>query len=342
MDELSTQKWSEVILESLTEIDDTTEKKFRAWFITINNYTSDEVETLKKEGRDEHCKYLVFQFEVGHECGTPHLHAFIYYKNPRVWPKKKFPRADIRVPMNNDNVIRYCTKSATRWDGPWEFGTRPKQGDRSDLEDLKDNIASGAMTVDQIVMTEPAKYHQYGRTLERIESIKNRDKFRNFMTDGEWVRGEPGNGKSEYAFQGYTPQTHFVVNMRDGGYWDNYTGQETVIFEDLKTPYELPWGELLTLVDCRPKTVKIKYKSPVPFLAKKVIITSVLTPAEVYGEYINGSSNDNLVQFNRRFSEIVVTDWIATRVREKQVVVRRPSAPTPRIEDGAQTSGGRL
>jgi hypothetical protein len=62
---------------------------------------------------------------------------------------------------------------------------------------------------------------------------------------------------------------------------------------------QLPFGELLDLVDKWPKTVKWRCQEYVPFMAKKVIVTSPHRPKDVY---INRCSDpDSMAQLLRRF-----------------------------------------
>ncbi len=86
-------------------------KKNRKWFMTINNYSKEELKlmtqfcTSKKE-------YIVCE-EIGEEKGIPHIHAFINCKNAVRWKtlKKMFPRARIEIGKGTgaDNLV-YCSK----------------------------------------------------------------------------------------------------------------------------------------------------------------------------------------------------------------------------------------
>ena len=83
-------------------------------------------------------RYLVYQLERG-DGGTPHLQGYVYYDTAKSLRsvKERFPRAHLEKARGSpaDNR-RYCTKSDTRVDGPWEFGQLPKQGKRSDFDSL--------------------------------------------------------------------------------------------------------------------------------------------------------------------------------------------------------------
>lgn len=91
----------------------------RAWFFTYNNPHKDAVGTLMH--KFSNIKY-VFQLERG-ESGTVHLQGCVRYKHPREnWPEIEIEWAkkiNWKRCRNWRASIRYCTKVATRIDGPW-------------------------------------------------------------------------------------------------------------------------------------------------------------------------------------------------------------------------------
>lgn len=186
-------------------------------------------------------------------------------------------------------AIEYCKK-----EGEWkEFGQKKAQGERTDLAVLRDEIIAGR-SVDDITMDQPEMFHQYGRTLSKIEDIVLRSKFRTEMTSCEWVYGPTGVGKSHYAFKDYDPKTHYVWKD-DNGWQDGYTGQEIVIINEFRG--QIAYSELLSLIDKWPHFLKRRCREPVPFLAKKIIITSSLHPRDCY---YNLSQRDSMDQLYRR------------------------------------------
>lgn len=193
---------------------------------------------------------------------------------------------------------RYCTKDDTSCGRRFEWGTMGgSQGKRTDLEQVRDQILSGETTTTEILMTDPMAYHQYGRTMERLQELRNRQVFRTWFTEGIWYYGPTGTGKSRRAFEGYNPDTHYALNVYDNGWWDGYNGHEIVIIDDFRG--NIPFAQLLTLADDTPGiTVRRRYGAPMPYLAKKLIITSSLHPHEVYR---NLQTNDRLEQIDRRF-----------------------------------------
>ena len=249
--------------------------------------------------------YIICGREECPKTGKLHDQGFIYFNSQRNaklnTSGKWFSRAlgkELGGNVHNemckgslDDNCKYCSKD----NNVREWGIRPKQGFRTDLEAVKDSIMNHEITVDDICVEQPNVYHQYGRTLEKLEDIALRKKYRTWMTEGVWLYGKTGTGKSHEAFKDFDPDTHYVL-PNDNGWWDGYKGQEIVIINEFRGG--ILFSELLDLVDKFPKSVKRRGREPVPFLAKKVIITSSLHPEEVYS---NISYNDKFEQFERRF-----------------------------------------
>jgi len=260
----------------------------RSWIVVINNYTEDDELLLK----NDNFSYLVYGYEIG-ESGTPHIQGYIEYKSTKLFKtmKNRYKTAHIEKRSGTPKQASdYCKK-----DGKFiEIGEINKQGTRTDLNSIKNEIINNETTVDDIVIQNPILYHQYGRTLNKIEDIVLRKKYRTWMTTCIWCYGETGTGKSHYAFTDYNPESHYIY-PNDNGWWDGYTGQETVIINEFRG--EIMYKELLDLIDKYPKNVKRRGREPVPFLAKNIIITSSMSPKEVYH---NLSQHDSLEQIYRR------------------------------------------
>lgn len=266
--------------------------KYRNFCFTVNNYTDVNIKFL-----DElKCKYLIYGKEVG-ESGTPHLQCYVMFKSQRSEKAVRKLLAPWHVEVANGSPMQnfeYCSK-----DGDFiERGDRPKgTGKRTDLIKVKNRIEEGT-SVDSLCMENPMLYHQYGRTLMKLEDIVLRQKTRTWMTKGIWYWGPTGVGKSHKAFEGFSPDTHYVV-PDDNGWWDGYTGQETVINNDFRG--EWAYNFCLQLTDKWPMRVKRRNREPVPFLAKTVIITSSLAPDQIFKRRF---SEDSLDQLYRRFEII--------------------------------------
>lgn len=280
--------------------------KNRNYLFTLNNYTDAEIELLKKI----ECNYLVWGYEVG-KSGTPHLQGFVAFHNARtirgITQDKAFKRAHLEESKKPLSAIDYCKKGEQSHEEWTEFGVKGpnyglnysgyefgefKQGKRTDIMETYEAIKNGK-SVDEVIWETPHMYELVHKSMNKLEDIRLRSLRRNFMTEGEWIFGPTGVGKSEYAFQ--YPNSY--VYPYDGGWWDGYAAQEVVVIDEFRG--QLPFNELLRMVDKHPNYyVRRRCREPMPFVSKKVIITSALPPWEVFK---NLSSDDSLNQLFRRF-----------------------------------------
>ena len=264
-------------------------RKSRLWWFTNFNLEFDYNAYMETSS----ATYIVVGREACPTTGKLHDQGFVYYSAQRGSMEQIARELGSTCKPCNGNLdqnMDYCTKD----NRVREFGIKPKQGNRTDLDGLAQRIMSGDITVDEITLENPAMYHQYGRTLNRVEDIILRRMKRTWMTTCDWVVGPTGCGKSHYAFEGFNYEDHYVY-PDDNGWWDGYTGQGTVIFNEFRGG--IPYSMLLDLIDKWPKTVKRRGREPVPFLARHIIITSVLEPHEVYH---NLAENDSMEQLGRR------------------------------------------
>lgn len=242
-------------------------------------------------------KYLIIGQEICPKTKRKHLQGYVHLNEAKTFSyikKHYFNRGEhfeVARGTHEDN-IKYCSK-----DGKYaEWGVKPKQGARTDLCAIKDELVSGETTIDEIVLERPDIYHQYGRTLNAIEERVMAGKFRTSMTRGIWLWGKTGTGKSHIALEKFTPETHYIV-PNDNGWWDNYRQQKYVVINDFRG--HISYNELLQMVDKWPYSVKRRGKAPLPFTSEFVIITSSLPPDKVYH---NRDEEDKIEQLHRRFN----------------------------------------
>jgi len=253
--------------------------------------------------RRHYPRYLIVGDEICPNTGKPHFQVAFFFTSERSYHKFKkllngrHIETCIAQALNNEV---YCNKEKIIL----EHGSRPSQGKRTDLIELKADLEEGKTTVDEITLMNPYAYHLYGRTLHRIEDILLRQRRRSFMTEGIWYFGRTGTGKSHAACLNSTPDSHYIVPIRDRGWWDGYTGQPIVVIQEFRG--QLTYGELLEMVDRYPYSVPRRNHQPVPFLAKTVIITSPTPPAECFH---NLAEDDNLDQLLERFNVIECTKY---------------------------------
>ncbi len=279
--------------------------KFVVW---NNDRTTDEMfEKLRGMQQKYEFSYIHFAQESCPTNGRFHIDGYYEYPTQRKWATetKKFIKTfgqgfgDLQTAHGTAGENMDYSGKETDFTS---IGTPAHgQGFRTDLLENRNDILEGRCTAEDIAIADPQRYHMYARTFHKIEDIALRKKYRTEMTKGIWYYGPTGVGKSHRAFEGFTPETHYVWK-NDKGWQDGYTGQSTVIINDFRG--ELPYNELLQLVDKWPHTLSRRGREPVPFLATKLIITSSLSPEQVYNRR---DVEDSLDQLKRRFLVVKLT-----------------------------------
>ena len=279
------------------------DKRHRAWCATIWDIDPPVF-------NPDTMSYLLYAPETCPETGKHHFQSYVH------WRHAKTMSACIRsldlqehpcvLPCkgsfaSNLNYIRgpYVSPDGTKtkpFNPDWaEFGRQPSQGARADLIALRDEMASGETNIEKLILDKPDMYHQYGRTLHAIDNQINVNKFRTEMTEAIWYHGPTGTGKSHRAFRGYHPSTHYIWCGQDKGWWDNYTGQDTVIMNDFRG--EIPYNQLLQIIDKWPFQVCRRGNPPRQFVSKRVLITCSRSPHSVFH---NRDEEDDIAQLLRR------------------------------------------
>jgi len=311
------QKWSEGNTKPLPK-----NLRTRKWVFT--SFLEDPPIHDEKKVR-----YLLYAPEECPTTGKKHWQGFAYFKNevsfktaqkslkclkqhfePAIADSMECQRSYIVGPYEKEGKVKPYNPQFV------EIGDPPNQGKRSDLNDLKDRILSGDTTCDTVICEDPIMYHQYGRTLDKLEDIRMSKVYRTEMTACDWYCGPTGIGKSHWAYKNFSPDTQYVV-PNDNGWWDNYKQQETVIINDFRG--HIPYNELLQMIDKWPYQVRRRGRAPLPFISKRVIITSSLCPEEVYH---NRDKEDKIEQLLRRIKVINEADIILLNKKEKYGILK--------------------
>lgn len=179
------------------------ETRSRGWCFTVQNYDDDDLAYVSSLFEDNvQCTYLIIGFEHAPRTGTPHLQCYIYYTNA----VNETTMMDLLYGYHfepqkagkNVKAYVYCMEEYEYI----EYGERPRQGHRTDLEVIKHDMHNGRP------MTEISKEYfsqwcQYRRafddykTLHKLEekfdtsiviySLKhNREARRQFFQDPEY------------------------------------------------------------------------------------------------------------------------------------------------------------
>lgn len=237
-------------------------------------------------------RYLIAGAEVCPTTKKTHWQCHVYSKDKISLKQaiKRLAPCHVEVSKDPEASIAYCKK-----EGDWvEFGELPKQGARKDLDLLVKQVISGEVKIDDIVSDNPDMYHKYGRTLERAFDIGCKRQKRDFMPKCIWLYGPTGTGKTRQVNDA-EPSLYWYPYEK-AGWWDSYTGQEAVIFDDFRG--QLPLNDLLRLCDRYDYCVTRRGRLPIPMMAKRIYFTSCKTPEQIYDK--EGNNGDSVAQLLRR------------------------------------------
>ena len=170
---------------------------------------------LKKMCEKYQMSHMIIGAEIAPTTGKNHVDGYYEYTAARKndTELKKFNRhlgkgwGRLIGPCNGSagENFDYSTKEGRM---TWQHGEPAKQGVRKDLVSAQAAINQG-VSVNTLTEENPELFHTYGRTLNKLEDLRLRKIFRTEMTEGVWLWGGTGTGKSHRAFEGYTPETHY-------------------------------------------------------------------------------------------------------------------------------------
>lgn len=248
------------------------------WCFTINNPAAELPDRLPRGAT-----FLVFQVERGERGGTRHIQGFIQFETKRRLSSvvatfegdyaRPQPRGHWELARGTPAQNReYCTKSTTREAGPFEFGAiSGGQGARTDLvECVKQVQATGN------AFSDPVLFAKYGSNLLKLAARVPPPMRPDLHV--VCIVGETGIGKSYSCWEAY-PQLYKPYFGNSGIWWDGYSGQEVVLFEEFCG--QVPLQKMLDLLDPYPCFVEVK-GGTARFCARVIILCSNEHPSSWY------------------------------------------------------------
>lgn len=257
---------------------------FRNFCFTLNNYTEEEITHL---GNGKWWKYLTYGKETG-EGGTPHLQGYCeLHKRTRFNTIKQYlPRAHIEPRRGTQSqAILYCHKEDKQ---PFEEGEKCEQGQRTDLDGVRQNALEGGM---RLVTT----IHNYQQICVAQKFLTYNEEPRDWKPEIWWIWGETGTGKSKFAREICQDLDTYVKNTPTK-WWDGYDGQEAVIIDDFRQEW-FEFTYMLALLDRY--EFKVEYKGGSrQFKPKLIVVTCCYSPDDCY------NTIENIDQLIRRLDHV--------------------------------------
>lgn len=256
------------------------EIRARGWIVVMNNYTEDDKVLIRALG--ESAKYAIAGFEVGAKCGTPHIQGFVYFESLKTLKQlKTFHKGAHFESMYSDCVsnMDYCSKVGTV---PFfEYGVRPQQGHRTDLEQCMQILRTTGRLRD--IENSSLNF----QCVQRAKSwLSGNERGKTWQPEVVWFWGDSGTGKSSAAQEwlGYNPEdapetrNWWVSKADDAGWIDGYDAHPDVFLEDI-APNWYEWKVLLRMLGPQECSMKVKggFRQ---FKPRRVAITTLQHPRD--------------------------------------------------------------
>lgn len=247
--------------------------------------------------KDLDYKYLIIGDELCPKTKKPHLQIYIYFSNARTLTSaiKIFKPHHVELSKGSpaDNK-KYCSKESLLF----EDGVLPTKGKRTDIEQCRD-IAKTTSCLRQVVLN--CASFQGLRIAEKY--LEYFEIPRNWKPQVQWFYGPSGSGKTKAAYEFFTTENTIlnspIYTCMDNIKWfQGYDGQPDVIIDDFRESFGA-FERFIKLIDRYPYRVEMKGGSR-QFLAKRIIVTSIYPPDEVYKH-----NNEPVKQLLRRIDKIV-------------------------------------
>jgi hypothetical protein len=254
-------------------------------------------------------RYMIYQKEQCPSTRRNHYQIYLELLEARDMKgiKNMFKDQTIHIEPRRgtqDQAIDYCSKLETRIEGPWEYGIKASQGNRSDVNIIKDLVEAGHSMRGILNRIENITYNQV-KLAEKLLAYKEPRRCSKPIVI--WLSGRTGMGKTKLAYDLLGSEDTWV----SGGsvrWFQGYDGHLKVIFDDFRKD-QVDFTSLLRLLDRYDFTVENKGGSR-QFLAKVIIITSIFSPEEMYTNH-----NEDLNQLLRRIDYNLNIETVCNDIR---------------------------
>lgn len=262
--------------------------KLRNWGATVFQYDS-----IDDPRQWPHVKFCVWQLEKGAKSGRLHLQVYVMFKEPqRMSALKKIHATAKWKPRigTHDQCYAYHTKEETRVEGPWEFGDKPQQGKRNDLEVIRKALLTD-MSMSEIADNHFGAFLKHSRGFHEYRRLHA--KPRSTMPKVYVLWGPTNTGKSTYArFLAGNQAYHKPCACE---WFTGYDGTSNIIINEFYG--WLPFAFMLTLLDEQPLLVRIHHQM-VNVNCEIIVLTSNKQPHAWY-------KNEYYPALKRRFFEVI-------------------------------------
>ena len=276
------------------------DKRIRTWSGTISNPSKEQTKYIKNMDGDQF-SWFVCAIEYGDKEKNLHLQWSCRLKNGKTFSamqkfmnlKKGDELAEHR--MSEFTNSSYCMKgiqSKKEWeefgvDGPnygleyqelRQIGTLPIQGKDSKVS-VWDNILADieeGFTDLELMRKYPSHATKNLTAISRYRLVLERDRASWRDVKVTYISGTTGDGKTRYVCQKYGYKNVFRVMNYHSGAFDNYNGQDVILFEEFRggTKSGFKLEQMLNFIDGHPCELPARYADKFAKYSKVYICTN--------------------------------------------------------------------
>jgi hypothetical protein len=279
--------------------------KAQTWLCTLNNPDMGDEQFYEFLCGLESVKYFIFQRERGEETGTEHLQFYIEFEFARHFKtvKKVLPHGThIEQRKGTKKQARqYCCKPETRIGQVYEHGELIEERQRTDLHNIIAAIKTG-MSLGDLRDDYEAQFFMFQKKFETERAIyldkKFGDTFRNMNVS--YIYGKTGTGKTRSIAGKYGYRNIFRVTEYDQRAFDNYDGQDIIIFEEFRSSFKI--AQMLNYLDGHPCRLPCRFVDRTACFTQVFITTNI--PLEKQYPNIQTEEPETFKAFIRRIHNI--------------------------------------
>lgn len=220
--------------------------------------------------------YMIAQKERAPTTGLLHIQGYLELsrKQRMTALKKLLPRAHWELRQGTRTQARdYCRKEDTRVEEPYELGSWKEDNSKLTLEDLMKRLREGATNL-QLLDEFPVLYLMYATRIAQVRLTMEKPRNPSLTPKVIVYWGKTGTGKTRKALW-KMPDAYIKPN---GKWWPRYSGETHVIWDDFRRHSDVPYDEVLRILDRYPHIVETK-GGHVQLQATTFIITSNVEPS---------------------------------------------------------------
>lgn len=241
-------------------------------------------------------QYFAGQREICPKTQRQHWQLFCYLKEAMTlaaFIKSISGKPHVEVCKGDfESNYKYCSKDGGIPGTFQEEGQRPRQGQRTDLEQACIEAKTGGLST----VSNDAVLVKYHKGLSALMAIRSSIQPHSYSKPKViWLHGPTGTGKTRGAYS-FDPCLYKQTST--DGWFDGYYDQKTICIDDFDAR-TFPIRELLQILDGYKYQAKVK-GGFVTLKATTIFITSHLAPDEYFPK-------DRWPEINRRISEISYT-----------------------------------